>query len=59
MKVIVVGAGGTTRELLRRYVTQVYVDEGANLEATARRLELDRRTVKKHVDPALAEQLGR
>jgi len=53
-----VGDGAlTAAELLRRYVTQVVVDAGDNLEAAARRLELDRRTVKRHLDAELADEL--
>ncbi|HZN37906.1 MAG TPA: sigma 54-interacting transcriptional regulator [Planctomycetota bacterium] len=44
-------------ELLRRYTTLVYLDEDQNLEATARRLDLDRRTVKRHVEAAFAARL--
>ncbi len=43
-------------ELLRRYVTAVYARVGS-YEETARRLGLDRRTVKARVDPALLERL--
>jgi DNA-binding NtrC family response regulator len=39
----------TADELLRRYATQVWRAEGGNLEATARRLDLDRRTVKRYL----------
>jgi transcriptional regulator with GAF, ATPase, and Fis domain len=39
----------TADELLRRYATQVWTAEGGNLEATARRLDLDRRTVRRYV----------
>ncbi|MFN3243572.1 MAG: hypothetical protein ACE37K_18855 [Planctomycetota bacterium] len=46
----------TAAELLRRYVSQVFVAEGCNLEAAARRLELDRRTVRRHVDPDLLQR---
>jgi ActR/RegA family two-component response regulator len=44
-------------ELLRRYTTLVYLDEHQNLEATARRLDLDRRTVKRHIEAAVAARL--
>ena len=40
----------TADELLRRYCTLVY-SKTHNLEETARRLQLDRRTVKSKVDP--------
>jgi transcriptional regulator with PAS, ATPase and Fis domain len=43
-------------ELLSRYVTIVYSRTG-NYEETARRLKLDRRTVKAKVDPALLARL--
>ena len=46
----------TARELLRRYCTTVYARTGSYQE-TARRLELDRRTVKQHIDPELLERL--
>ncbi len=46
----------TARELLRRYCTTVYARTGSYQE-TARRLELDRRTVKQHVDPELLRRL--
>jgi transcriptional regulator with PAS, ATPase and Fis domain len=46
----------TADQLLSRYVTIVYSRTG-NYEETARRLELDRRTVKAKVDPALLERL--
>jgi ActR/RegA family two-component response regulator len=36
----------TAEELLRRYTQQVYEQAGQNVEETARRLDLDRRTVK-------------
>ncbi|MBI2190938.1 MAG: sigma 54-interacting transcriptional regulator [Planctomycetes bacterium] len=41
-------------DLLRRYCTLVYLEAGS-YEAAARRLGLDRRTVKSHVDPAFLE----
>ena len=44
----------TADELLRRYCTMVYVQCGA-YEAAARRLGLDRRTVKTRVDAGLLE----
>ncbi|HEX6811241.1 MAG TPA: sigma 54-interacting transcriptional regulator [Planctomycetota bacterium] len=46
-------------ELLRRYTTLVFFEERQNLEATARRLDLDRRTVKRYVDAAFAARLPR
>jgi DNA-binding NtrC family response regulator len=46
----------TADALLRRYCTHVYVRTGSYEEA-ARRLELDRRTVKAKIDPALLERL--
>ena len=46
----------TAEELLRRYCTLVYARTGSYQE-TARRLELDRRTVKRHVDPELLARL--
>jgi transcriptional regulator with AAA-type ATPase domain len=42
----------TADELLRRYCTLIY-SRTHNLEETARRLQLDRRTVKAKVDPEL------
>ncbi len=48
--------GLTARELLGRYCTTVYARTGSYQE-TARRLALDRRTVKQHVDPELLERL--
>lgn len=51
------GAGSLTAEdLLRRYCTLVYARTGSYQE-TARRLQLDRRTVKRHVDPELIARL--
>jgi DNA-binding NtrC family response regulator len=44
--------------LLRRYCTQVYARTGS-YEETARRLGLDRRTVKAKVDPELLAELAR
>jgi transcriptional regulator with PAS, ATPase and Fis domain len=51
-------AGGTLTadELLRQYCTLVYA-KLENYEATARRLGLDRRTVKSMVDPELLAEL--
>ena len=48
--------GLTARELLARYCTTVYARTGSYQE-TARRLALDRRTVKQHVDLELLERL--
>ena len=48
--------GVTAKELVRRYCTLVYARTGSYQE-TARRLDLDRRTVKRSVDPALLETL--
>lgn len=46
----------TAEQLLRRYCTMAYVQCGS-YEQTARRLELDRRTVKAKIDPAFLERL--
>jgi len=46
----------TADELLRRYCTLVFAATGS-YEATARRLQLDRRTVRAKVDPAAIERL--
>ena len=46
----------TAEELLRRYCTVIYARTGSYGE-TARRLELDRRTVKSRIDPDLLERL--
>jgi transcriptional regulator of aromatic amino acid metabolism len=46
----------TADELLRRYCTIVYAQTG-NYEETARRLQIDRRTVKAKVDPDLLSKL--
>ena len=46
----------TAEELLRRYCTIVYARTGSYQE-TARRLQLDRRTVKRHVAPELLSEL--
>jgi transcriptional regulator with AAA-type ATPase domain len=48
----------TAEELLRRYVTLVQA-QTHNYEETARRLGLDRRTVKAKVDPGMLEEMGR
>jgi len=54
-----VGSGTMTAdELLRRYCTLVYSQTGS-YEETARRLQLDRRTVKSKIDPELLAQLRR
>ncbi len=46
----------TAKDLVRRYCTLVYAETGSYQE-TARRLGLDRRTVKRSIDPALLERL--
>ena len=46
----------TTEELVARYVTLVYSRAGS-YEETARRLALDRRTVKAKVDRTLLDRL--
>ena len=46
----------TASELLTRYCTLVYSQTGS-YEETARRLEIDRRTVKAKIDTALLERL--
>lgn len=46
----------TADELLRRYCTLVYAEAGS-YEETARRLGLDRRTVKSRIDSALLREL--
>ena len=46
----------TAEEVLRRYCTLIYARTGSYEEA-ARRLELDRRTVKSRVDPELLQAL--
>ena len=46
----------TAKELVRRYCTVVYAKTGSYQE-TARRLDLDRRTVKRAIDPDLLERL--
>jgi transcriptional regulator with AAA-type ATPase domain len=48
----------TADELLRRYCTLVYARTGSYLE-TARRLAIDRRTVRAKIDRALLERLRR
>jgi transcriptional regulator with PAS, ATPase and Fis domain len=47
----------TASQLLSRYCTLVYRQTGS-YEETARRLQIDRRTVKSKIDPTLLEQLG-
>src|SRR5262245_13204938 len=47
----------TADELLRRYCTQVYAQTGS-YEETARRLQLDRRTVKSKIDRHLLERFS-
>ncbi|MES1245254.1 MAG: sigma 54-interacting transcriptional regulator [Acidobacteriota bacterium] len=47
----------TADDLLRRYCTLVYAEAGSYEEA-ARRLGLDRRTVKSRIDPVLLRELG-
>jgi DNA-binding NtrC family response regulator len=46
----------TADEVIRRYSTIVYAQTGS-YEETARRLQLDRRTVKSKIDPELLEQI--
>ena len=46
----------TAKDLIRRYCTSVYARTGSYQE-TARRLELDRRTVKRSIDLDLLERL--
>jgi DNA-binding NtrC family response regulator len=46
----------TADDLLRRYCTLVYAEAGS-YEETARRLGLDRRTVKSRIDPDLLREL--
>jgi transcriptional regulator with AAA-type ATPase domain len=52
----IVAARLTAEEVLGRYCTLVYAETGSYQE-TARRLALDRRTVKARVDPALLARL--
>ena len=47
----------TADELLRRYCTLVYAQTG-NYQETARRLEVDRRTVKSRIDAEMLAELG-
>lgn len=47
----------SAEELLQRYCTMVFAQTGSYAE-TARRLQLDRRTVKAKINPQLLEQLG-
>ena len=53
---VVRNGGLTAKDLLRRYCTHVYAKTGSYQE-TARRLDLDRRTVKRSIDPDLLERL--
>ena len=46
----------TAEELLTRYCTLIYARTG-NYQETARRLALDRRTVKSKIDPQLLEAI--
>lgn len=46
----------TADEMLRRCCTLVFAETG-NYQETARRLGIDRRTVKEKVDPALLQQI--
>ena len=48
--------GVTAKELVRRYCTLVYA-KTESYQETARRLQLDRRTVKRNIDPDLLERL--
>jgi hypothetical protein len=52
----IVAGSLTAEDLLHRYCTLVYAQTGSYQE-TARRLALDRRTVKEKVDPALLGRL--
>jgi DNA-binding NtrC family response regulator len=45
----------TAEELLRRYCSLIHAQTD-NIEETARRLDLDRRTVKARIDPALVKE---
>ena len=54
----VAGGSLTADELLRRYCTLVQA-QTRNYEETARRLGLDRRTVKAKVDAKMMEEMGR
>ena len=47
----------TAEEVLRRYCTLIYAETGS-YEQTARRLKLDRRTVKSKIDPVRLERLN-
>jgi DNA-binding NtrC family response regulator len=49
------GGSFTAEELLRRYCSMVHA-ETDNIEETARRLDLDRRTVRARLDPALIKE---
>ena len=55
--VLKAGHVATADELLARYCTLVYSQTG-NYQETARRLELDRRTVKARIDPDLLSDLS-
>ena len=46
----------TAEELLQQYCTLVYAQTG-NYEETARRVQLDRRTVKSKIDASLLQRL--
>ena len=46
----------TAKDLIRRYCTLVY-SQTRSYQETARRLDLDRRTVKRNIDPGLLERL--
>ena len=50
------GGALTVDAMLRRYCTLAFAQTGS-YEGAARRLGIDRRTVKEKVDPALLEQL--
>jgi transcriptional regulator with AAA-type ATPase domain len=52
----ITNGGLTADELLRRYCTLVYAQTGS-YEETARRLQLDRRTVKSKIDPELMTRM--
>lgn len=52
----ITNGGLTADELLRRYCTLVYAQTGS-YEETARRLQIDRRTVKSKVDPELMTRM--
>ena len=52
----ILGGALTVDAMLRRYCTLVFAQTGS-YDGAARRLGIDRRTVKEKVDPALLEQL--